>query len=356
MPDAGLRVTPEQLIALNDEIAMLVRAGVPLELGLTQISHNVPSALAKISRELSLRMAAGEPLGASFSATLPGMPRVYSAVIDAGLQSGNLPKALESLSRFAQQGIELRHRIEFAFIYPLLVFSIAYTLFLTFTINTAERWNGMWGQFVSLDDPFVETLAFFSHNWKFWAWIPPAVVGGMVLWWVTSARYSFLPDRQPSPLLGLIPGLRSILKYWHWANFCDLLATLLEHQVPLPAALALAADATGNTVIHTQMSAVAADLADGRSMSDSLRPRTAIPAYLRWSLGAAHDPQALQSVLWHGQELYRGRATFRADVIKMWLPMILVVALGGGAALIYALTMALPLRSLFMQLELDGMR
>lgn len=356
MSDAGLRVTPEQLIALNDEIAMLVRAGVPLELGLRQISHNVPSALAKVSHELSRRMEAGEPLGASFSATLPGLPRVYSAVIEAGIRAGNLPKALESLSRFAQQGIELRHRIEFAFLYPLIVFSLAYILFLTFTINSADHWNGMWGGFVALEDPFVDGLAVLSRHWIWWAWIPPAVVSGLVVWWLVAARYSFLPDRRPSPLLNLIPGLRSILKYWHWANFCELLATLLDHQVPLPAALSLAADATGNTVIHHQMSAVAADLTSGQSMSNSLRSRTAIPAYLRWSLGAARDPGALQSVLGHGEELYRSRANFRADAIKMWLPLALVVILGGGAALIYALTMALPLRSLYMQLELDGLR
>src|SRR4051812_10348434 len=139
MSAGGLRVSPEQLIALNDEIAMLVRAGVPLELGLHETSRSVPRALQKINQELSRKMQTGLPLGESLTATLPGLPRVYAAVIDAGLKSGNLPKALESLTRLARQGIELRQQIEFAFLYPLIVCSLAYAMFLVLVVDGVTR-------------------------------------------------------------------------------------------------------------------------------------------------------------------------------------------------------------------------
>ncbi len=356
MSEVVLRVTPEQLIALNDEIATLVRAGVPLELGLREFSGNVPSALRRISGEISKRLAEGKPLAESLSDTLPNLPRVYTAVVDAGLKSGNLPKALESLSKFAQQGLELRHRIEFAFIYPLFVFLLAYALFLVFVIEAAPHWQQIWGEFVPLKDPFVANLAALSQSWREWAWIPPAMIAALAGWWVCYGRTSFLPDRRPSALLALIPGLRSIVVLWHWANFCELLATLLEHQMPLPTAINLAADATGNSAIHEQMSVVSEELRTGKSMADCLRGRTRIPPYLRWSLGTAQQPEAFQSALRHGVELYRSRATFRADMIKMWLPLALIVIVGGGAALIYALSMSLPLRALYLQLNLDSMR
>ncbi len=356
MPETGMRVTPEQLIALNDEIATLVRAGVPLELGLRELRGSVPSALGRISDEISRRMEEGKPLAESMSATLPGLPRVYTAVIDAGLKSGNLPKALESLSRFAQQGLELRQRIEFAFVYPLFVFLLAYALFMVFVIEAAPRWQLIWGEFVPLDDPFVAGLSLLSQSWREWVWIPPAIVAVLIGWWVCCARFSLLPDRRPSALLGAIPGLRSIVVLWHWANFCELLATLLEHQMPLPTAITLAADATGNSTIHEEMSAVSEELQTGKSMADCLRGRTRIPPYLRWSLGTAQHPEAFQSALRHGIEIYRNRATFRADMIKMWLPVFLVFFLGGGAALIYTLSLSLPLRALYWQLNLDSMR
>jgi general secretion pathway protein F len=354
MSESGLRVSPQQLIALNDEIAMLVRAGVPLELGLQEHGESVPTALSHVNQELSRRMATGLPLGESLAETLPGLPRVYAAVVDAGLKSGDLPKALESLSRLARQGIDLRYRIEFAFLYPLMVFFLAYALFLVFVIQVGGSWRGLLADFGIAQNPvlnFTETL---SQHWPLWAGIPPAIVLILLGWWVFVARGSFLPDRKISPLLNLIPGLNSVISYWQWANFCDLLSTLLEHQVPLPKALVLAGDATGSATIGQQMAAVGEDLKTGRSMSDCLRGRRLIPAYLRWSLGTAQEPAALRSSLQLAMELYRGRANFLADAIKMWLPPLLLLVIGGGAVVCYALTMAIPLRALYWQLNLDG--
>lgn len=356
MSVSGLRVSPEQLIALNDEIAMLVRAGVPLELGLRERGDSVPSALSNVNRELTRHMQSGLPLAESLAATLPGLPRVYSAVIEAGLRSGNLPKALESLSRLARQGIELRQRIEFAFLYPLMVCSLAYVLFLVFVIETAHRWQSLLGDFHGGDDPFVNFVAMVSDNWRSWAGIPPLLVAIPVAWWFISARSSFLPDRRPSPLLSIIPGLKSVVSYWQWSNFCDLLATLLEHQIPLPAAILLAADATGNAVIHQEMAGVAENLQAGRSMADSLRGRRRIPAFLRWSLATAQEPKAFRSALRHGTDMYRGRANFRAEAIKLWLPPVLLFFIGGGTGLFYVLSMVLPLAALYRQLNLDGFR
>src|SRR6187399_2138712 len=144
MSEAGLRVTPEQLIALNDEIATLVRAGLPLELGLRELRGGMPSALGRISYQISERLDSGQPLSKSLAETLPGLPRAYTAVVDAGLKSGNLPRALELLSKFVQQGLDLRQRIKIAFLYPLTGFLLAYALFLVFVIDSASRWGAIW--------------------------------------------------------------------------------------------------------------------------------------------------------------------------------------------------------------------
>jgi len=354
MSAGNLRVTPEQLIALNDEIAMLVRAGVPLELGLRERGDSVSGALRHINEELSRNMQSGMPLAASLAATLPGLPRVYSAIIEAGLRSGNLPRALESLSRVARQGIELRQRIEFAFLYPLIVFSIAYGLFLLLVVESQKRWESISGDFRLDRDPFVQFIAKVSSQWHVWTWMPPALVAIPVVWWLVYGRSSFLPDRRPSALLAAIPGLGSVMTYWQWGGFCDLLATLLEHQVPLPEAILLAADATGNTTIHSQMTGVSAELQAGRSIADSVRDRRQIPAYLRWSLATAHEPAAFQNALRHGLEIFQGRANFRTEAIKLWLPPLLLVLIGGGAAFAYALMWALPLRVLYWQLNQEG--
>ena len=49
---SGTPITPEQLIALNDEIAALIRSGIPLELGLREFGGDAKGALGRISAEL----------------------------------------------------------------------------------------------------------------------------------------------------------------------------------------------------------------------------------------------------------------------------------------------------------------
>lgn len=356
MSDPGLRVSADQLIALNDEIATLVRAGVPLELGLRQLSGNVSHSLGRISDQIANKLDQGQPLSKSITETLPGLPPVYAAVVDAGLQSGNLPRALESMSRFAQQGIELRQRIEFAFMYPLAVLLLAYALFMTFVVSAVPRWQEIWSDPGHGSDNYFHLLRTISDNSHYWGWILPACVAFFVFYWFAFARNSFLPDRRPSAMLSLIPGLWNVVAFWHWSNFCELLSTLLEHQVPLPKALQLAADATGNREIHREMSEVSRELATGKSLGECVLGRPRIPSYLRWSLGAAQRSDIYQGALRHGAEMYRGKAAFRADMIKMWLPIVLVIVLGGGAVLVYTLGIWLPMRALYWQLNLDGMR
>ena len=49
---SGTPISPEQLIALNDEIAALIRAGIPLELGLRELGGDARGALSRISLQL----------------------------------------------------------------------------------------------------------------------------------------------------------------------------------------------------------------------------------------------------------------------------------------------------------------
>ena len=82
------------LAALNDEIAALVRAGVPLERGLTGGSSDLPRRLGAYAAELGARMERGESLAQAVAAQ-KNFPPVYRAVIAAGTKAGRLPVALE---------------------------------------------------------------------------------------------------------------------------------------------------------------------------------------------------------------------------------------------------------------------
>ena len=128
-PKAPGSITIEQLLALNEEIRALVRAGVPLERGLSVAARSLRGKLSRIARALAARLARGESLTQALEGERQSLPPLYRAVVEAGARSGRLPVALEGMARYVGGFSEARSTIGLALWYPLLVLSLAYALF-----------------------------------------------------------------------------------------------------------------------------------------------------------------------------------------------------------------------------------
>ncbi len=90
--------TLEQLAALSDEMAALVRAGVPLEQGLEALGGELPGRSGELATLLASRMDAGEGLPQILADEDERFPPVWRAVVEAGFGSGHLCAALAARS------------------------------------------------------------------------------------------------------------------------------------------------------------------------------------------------------------------------------------------------------------------
>src|SRR5437763_724442 len=123
-------ISMEQLLALNEEIAALVRAGIPLDRGLLEAGRDVRGRLGRIAGALGRRLGRGESLVEALHAEERAIPPLYRAVVEAGARAGRLPVALEGMARYVRGYAEARTAIGLALWYPLLVLSLAYGLFI----------------------------------------------------------------------------------------------------------------------------------------------------------------------------------------------------------------------------------
>ena len=130
-------ITLDELVALNDEMLALVRAGVPLAQGLADVRHDVRGNLGRISGILAERMTRGETL----PHILATEPRAISAALPGHRPSGNsigrLAAALEETSASIRRLAALRRLVMLAMIYPLIVFFVCYGMFLFFAVKIA---------------------------------------------------------------------------------------------------------------------------------------------------------------------------------------------------------------------------
>jgi general secretion pathway protein F len=347
-------ISLENLIALNDEIASLVRAGVPLELGLRGFRSGVRGQLAQVTDKLAQNLVGGSSLSEALEAEGEAFPPVYRAVIQAGLKIGRLPEAVEALTGYAQSMLDIRRRIGQAFVYPLCVLTLAYLLFVGFLAVFVPELTETYELFRIERGFLIVGLTWLSETLPYWAAVPPILLVLALVWWFVSSRWMLSARRGGwLAMLSSLPWVRQIVLNYHRANFAEMLALLVEHRIPLHEATLLAAETTGDPAIIADARRIAADLRSGRSLADSLQAPSSFPPFMVWMMSTGESQRSLALALRQTTEIYRNRAVTRANWFKLLFPIVLVGGLGGGATLVYALSMFLPLIHMLNKLGLD---
>jgi type II secretory pathway component PulF len=337
---SGRVFTLDDLLALNDEIAALVRAGVPLESGLAELGRELPGPLDRVAATLAKRLADGESLDQALLASQAEFPQLYISVVTAGLKSGKLAAALEGLAAAARRVAELRQVTVTAMIYPLIVFLLGWTMFVGFVTFFAPHVLPGFRDFQVSSAGLVAWFADLGHSARWWAPIGPLLVlMGIALWWSRSRRALALGS---SRWMGWVPGARRLLKLCHWATFTDVLALLIDQRVPLPEGVRLAAAASGDRVMELEAQRLAAALEQGASPTECLHRAQRFPPLIAWFLSAAQEERLLALALRHAATSYHQRARQRAEVVQTLLPTFLTLFVGGTTVLVYALLVFAP--------------
>src|SRR3954469_1955564 len=115
-------------ILLNEEIAGLVRARVPLESHLAQIGAELPGKAGELAERIGHRLKSGESLADAVRVECATMPAAYRATVVAGSQGGQLAGAIESVVDSASRIEQLRRITGVALLYPVMVSIVAVAL------------------------------------------------------------------------------------------------------------------------------------------------------------------------------------------------------------------------------------
>jgi len=344
-------ITIEQLIALNDEIAALVRAGIPLQRGLMVAGRDLRGRLGRITAALGMRLGRGESLSEALAGERQSIPVLYLAVVEAGARSGRLPVALEGLSRYVRGYSEARSAIGLALWYPLLVLCLAYGLFVGLVTLVVPRFVIAFDS-LGLSTPApLHWLEWIGNTAHYWWPAGPILVILLGIAWLASGKAVRFQSRGWT-WLRIFPWMKSLLNDYETANFAELLALLLEHNVAYPRALVLAAESTGNPRLVAGARQLAEAVTRGEPMKTAMSSvdRRGVLPMLRWVLASSPEQGSLVTGLRNLTELYRKRAMYQAEKLYLILPVVLLIAIGASATLLYALALFLPVIDMLFQL------
>ena len=229
-------------ILLNEEIAALVRARIPLEPHLARLGAELPGKSGELAQRIGRRMEAGEDLVAAMDAECASLPPTYRAAIIAGVESGQLGSALESLVESASRMDQLRRVTGIAILYPLILFVAACLLF-TFTITFVVP------SFEWLDEYTLKPIAWLARSSLttpvLAIALPSLAMLAAAVWWWRSGRLGGAGARRLGLFVSLIGG-RGVVRWSEAAAFAEMFLLLVERGVPLDRSLRLAAESTAD--------------------------------------------------------------------------------------------------------------
>ncbi|HWB07672.1 MAG TPA: type II secretion system F family protein [Pirellulales bacterium] len=332
--------TLDDLLALNDEIAALVRAGVPLDSGLAELGRELPGHHGRTATALSRELARGMPLDEALLQSRAEFPELYISVVTAGLRSGRLASALEGLAAAARRVAELRQVTATAMIYPLIVFLLGWILFVGLVTFFAPHVFPVFRDFHASSAGLFAWFAELGPSAAWWAPIAPALVLLAVAFWWWRSRQALLLDS--TRLLGWVPGARRLDGLCRSATFADVLALLVDQRVPLADGLRLAAAACGDRRMTADAEALALAIERGAAPAEYLRHTGRFPPLVAWFLAAGQEARLLVSALRHAAASYHERARQRAEAVHTFLPVFLTLGVGGTCVLAYALLVFAP--------------
>lgn len=329
----------EHLIAFNDEVAALSRAGVPLGYGLAQLGGDLPNQLGKITSAVGERIEAGESLDAIFANETGDFPEIYAAVVAAGIKSGNLTAATDGLAQTLRRVANVRRSVGFAMIYPVTVFVLASVLFVFCLRRVFPVLESAIQSFAIPESPLLDqAISIFARTNMFLLVIPFLLVLFAILWWRRTGNAISLRHSSTGWMYSLLPWASRLMRCGQIATFSDLLALLVEQRVPLGEALTLSAKATGAKDIIQDAEQLCARIERGDASaweSESADSEKGLPPLLLWTLAGQQSNSRLTSQLSRLAQTYHRRAEELAHWLRTVFPAIATAVVAGSVTVIY---------------------
>ncbi len=339
-PSAKPAIGLEQLIALNDEIAALVRAGVPLDRGLRGLGEDLPGRLGRFAAQLSAQIARGESLTDALAEPASNLPRLYRAVVEAGIAAGRLPAALESLAGSLRRLAQTRRTVVLSLVYPLLLFLVAWGLFAFSASTLAPSVYDFFKASRVTGGGWFGPIAHLGRSARVWGPLGPVVLLVLAgLWWLASKGAAVAQGTRATWVFGWIPGLGRMLRLSRTAVFVEVLKLLVENRVPLDRAATLAAEAAADPALTAAARQFAAAVRRGEP---GLADLPGLPPLLRWLIAGGLRNDTLLPALRHAADDYQRRAQYQAEWSRVMLPVFVTCAISGVIVFAYTFVLLAP--------------
>ena len=339
---ARKRIPTREFLIFNQELATLLKAGMPLVQSLDILRQRVPNALFKsVLDDVYERVRGGNAMSEAFEAHGSLFPPVYNASLMAGEKSGNLEQVIRRYVAYVKMVQAVKRKTISALVYPLILLALSCIVVGIIVLRVVPEFGTFYAQFgaeLPLSTRFIVGVSEFAGT--YFTLLVLAVIAAVVAFiaWMKRPGNRVLFDRWTLSL----PLLGPIAMKFSTSQAARTLATLLGGGIPLVNAIDVSARAIQNRYMAQELVTAAQKVREGRALGASLNDSGTFPDVAIKMVEVGEQTGALQEMLnsladFYDEEIETNLARF----VTMVEPALLVVMGIVIAGLLLALYMPL---------------
>lgn len=324
------------------QLAGLVTAGLPLERALTSLTEEADD---EAQRNLVAALRAEVNGGSSFAKALSQHPRefssIYTAVIGAGEQSGNLGLVLERLADDLEERLALKAKLIGAALYPAIVTLVAIVIVLFLVGYVVPQVASVFaGTHRTLPFLTVAMLGL-SDFVRGYGWFMLLLVGLMAAGLRLMLAKAEFREKFDAAWLNL-PLLGKLARGYNAARFANTLAMLTAAGVPILKALQAAAETLNNRAMRSDALDALVLVREGAPLASALAQKKRFPGLLSMFARLGEQTGQLPLMLGRAASQLSTEVQRRAMQLATILEPLLIVVMGLVVMLI-VLAVLLPI-------------
>lgn len=291
------RIARHDFLVFNQELATLLKAGMPLVQSLDILRTRLANPVFKaVLDDVYDKVRAGTALSDAFQEHGDLFPSVYTASLMAGERAGNLDAVLRRFVAYAKVVDTVRKKTISALIYPAILIGLAIVLVGVIVVKVVPTFAEFYTSFnaqLPLSTRVIVGVSDFVRTNLLLLFIVGLGAGAAFYTWIKQPGQGARFDRaiMRLPLVGA-----SVHKF-ATAQLARTLATLLGGGIPLVNALEISSRSTGNRYMGREMGIVALRVREGQGFAATLHERRVLPDVAIKMIEVGESTGALQEML-----------------------------------------------------------
>jgi type IV pilus assembly protein PilC len=331
------RVNPSLLLVFAQELAALLKAGLPLFQSLDVMLERQRDPLLRQSlASIREKVKSGTALSDAFRQEGDIYPPIFAASLVAGERSGDLDVVLRRFAAHLRLNISLKKKAISASIYPIVLLTMMVALVSILVVWVIPQFRSFYEGLGAELPPVTRLLLAFATAVRgnlLWIVLAVVLIVVSVMSWLRRESSGVALDRA----LLRLPYFGGLMRMYATSQLSRTLATLLAGGLPLLNSLEVAAESIGNRAMAEAVGKATGRIREGASLTTALESTGMLEPLPLEMVKVGEQTGALGDMLNAVAEFYDEDLDNRmATVLSLVEPVLLVVMAVVVAAMLLA--------------------